>query len=523
MAVDKLVDSGALDSGLTSIADKIRSRSGGSNQLAFPAGFVSEIDNIPTDGGGAEEKDVNFYDYDGTLVTSYSKTEFLALTEMPANPTHTGLAFQEWNWTLADAKEYVTDYGKLNIGATYTTSDGKTRIYIELRDGYTEPYLYLILGVANIRIDWGDGVTERASGNGNQYIQHTYNDEGSYVITIEVLSGSIAIPSGSSTFGSRLLTGRTSVSVKDGADQPYRNAITNVELGANITSLNNYAFMKCYNLETISIPGNISIQSQAFSECQSLQAITIPSGVTTIPSSLCKNCYSLKVVNLPRSITAIASEAFSNGIYRSITIPDHVTDINDSSFTQNRVLQEVIIPDSLSNVTGFSNGYSIREIYIPEGPTTVSFAQLYNLEAIDLPFTLLEIRNLSNSPKLEKVYIPDDVTTINASAFYNDYSLRDVNIPDGVTVIKNSTFYNCYSLTSITIPENVTSIERSAFYSCLGMKEYHLKPTTPPTLENWNAFQSIPADCVIYVPAGTLSAYQSATNWSTYASKMQEE
>ena len=50
MAVDKLVDSTQLDADLTSVANAIRAKSGGSGQLAFPAGFVSEIGNIS--GGG---------------------------------------------------------------------------------------------------------------------------------------------------------------------------------------------------------------------------------------------------------------------------------------------------------------------------------------------------------------------------------------------------------------------------------------------------------------------------------------
>lgn len=50
MAVDKLVDSTQLDADLTSVANAIRAKSGGSSQLAFPAGFVSEIGNIPTGG-----------------------------------------------------------------------------------------------------------------------------------------------------------------------------------------------------------------------------------------------------------------------------------------------------------------------------------------------------------------------------------------------------------------------------------------------------------------------------------------
>ena len=53
MSVDKLVDSTQLDSDLTSVANAIRTKGGTSASLAFPAGFVSAIQNIPTGGGGA--------------------------------------------------------------------------------------------------------------------------------------------------------------------------------------------------------------------------------------------------------------------------------------------------------------------------------------------------------------------------------------------------------------------------------------------------------------------------------------
>ena len=50
MAVDKLVDSAQLNSDLTSVANAIRTKGGTSAQLAFPSGFVSAVQNIPTGG-----------------------------------------------------------------------------------------------------------------------------------------------------------------------------------------------------------------------------------------------------------------------------------------------------------------------------------------------------------------------------------------------------------------------------------------------------------------------------------------
>jgi len=52
MAVDKLVDSAQLDADLTSVANAIRAKGGTSADLAFPAGFVSAVQAIPSGGGG---------------------------------------------------------------------------------------------------------------------------------------------------------------------------------------------------------------------------------------------------------------------------------------------------------------------------------------------------------------------------------------------------------------------------------------------------------------------------------------
>lgn len=53
MAIE-YVDSTQLDSDLTSVANAIRTKGGTSGQLAFPAGFVSAVEAIPT-GGGDEQ------------------------------------------------------------------------------------------------------------------------------------------------------------------------------------------------------------------------------------------------------------------------------------------------------------------------------------------------------------------------------------------------------------------------------------------------------------------------------------
>ena len=121
------------------------------------------------------------------------------------------------------------------------------------------------------------------------------------------------------------------------------------------------------------------------------------------------------------------------------------------------------------------------------------------------------------------VKLPDTITEIGQNAFYDCRNLMFINIPSTVTTISAYAFSICKGLMFITIPENVTNIGKYAFNNCYAVGEYHFKPTTPPTLANVNAFNGIQSDCIIYVPQGSLNAYKTATNWSSQASKMQEE
>ena len=425
------------DSSLTSIANAIRIKGGTSAQLEFPDEFVSAIQNIPTGGGGgssATPKDVNFYDYDGTVVDSYTASEFATLSAMPANPTHTGLTAQGWNWSLANAKTYVSKYGKLNIGQKYVTTSGDTEIDIQLGIGRNKPYLGCCPN-GTVEIDWGDGSThDTLTGTSTstlQSIQHTYPDTGEkFTITLHMESGSLGLlGTSSSTTGSQVLyngtTGQTN------GQRAYQNALKVIRLGSHVTSISTSAFSYCNSLASVVIPeGVTSISNSAFSYCYSLASVVIPEGVTSIGASAFRYCYSLASVVIPEGVTSISSSAFSYC-------------------------------------------YSLASVVIPEG-----------------------------------------VTSIGASAFSYCYSLASVVIPEGVTSIGSSAFSYCYSLASVVIPEGVTSISDSAFRYCYSLAYLTFAPTTPPTVSATNAFNNLPSDLVVYVPAGTLTTYQSASNYT---------
>ena len=71
-----------------------------------PAGHAYNPVSVNVEGGAVSvpKKDVNFFDYDGTVLYSYTKEEFMTLDALPANPAHASLTARGWNWSLADAK-----------------------------------------------------------------------------------------------------------------------------------------------------------------------------------------------------------------------------------------------------------------------------------------------------------------------------------------------------------------------------------------------------------------------------------
>ena len=330
--------------------------------------------NVPSGGGGSESlNDVNFYDYDGTIVKSYSAADFANLSAMPENPTHEGLTAQGWNWTLQNAKTYVASYGKLEIGQMYITSDGKTRIYITLHDGRLEPVLGLGIN-GSVDVDWGDGTAHDTMTGTNVattiYKQHIYAAEGDYVISLTV-TGSIEF-NGATSY-SYLLTKQSG---DQNTNKVYNNSLTRIEVGSGVTSIDTNAFYNCYSLSSITIPQDVtSISSYAFYGCTSLPSITIPQGVTSIGDSAFYGCNSLSSIAISQDVTSISSYAFS-GCYSlpSITIPQSVTPISSYAFQYCYSLSSITIPQGVTSIgdSAFRYNYGLGKIIFKDStPATV--------------------------------------------------------------------------------------------------------------------------------------------------------
>ena len=179
--------------------------------------------------------DITFYDYDGTIVTSWTLEELATKTALPDYPSHEGLTCQGWNWTLDAIKALNRP---VTVGAMYITDDGATRLHIRIATvGRMTVPLYIGQTVANgVSIDWGDGSTaETLAGTGNVNTSHIYAEPGDYVISLMPQDGcTLSFGNGSSSYCVMGATGNNG--------RVYCNMLQEVYIGKNVTSIGTYAF-----------------------------------------------------------------------------------------------------------------------------------------------------------------------------------------------------------------------------------------------------------------------------------------
>ena len=462
-------------------------------------GLSSVIVNVS--GGGSEElADVIFYDYDGTELYSYTATEFAELSSLPANPTHSGLIANGWNWTLPDAKAYVLANGKLDIGQMYSTADDKTHVKISLSQGYTSPVLSLCVD-GEVDIDWGDNSTHTTlTGESTSQIQttsaHQYAAPGNYEIVLDV-TGTISF--WYDTEDLSLLHSATSNYIQDAE---YKKSIQEVNIGTGVNGLGKNSFKNCFNISKISIPsGLLTFYASCFSRCRGLQCIVVPSTVTSILTDAFFDCIKLKYMSLPHGVTSLANEAFKNcSALKRVCLPDSIATLSSYTFQSCHDLEAVSIPSSITTISSyaFHSCASLKDAVIPSSVTSIgSYA-------------------FNACTRLKNAVFPTGLNKLDTYTFFNCFKLERFTIPQSVTNISNYAFGRCESLAAISIPSGVTTLGNSILNGCNNLTEIHFQGTTPPSATS-SSFTGVPADCVIYVPAGSLSAYTSAANYPSSA------
>ena len=353
----------------------------------YQAGYTKGV----TDGTSISviyPKDVNFYDYDGTLLHSFTASEAQKLAELPELPEREGLICQGWNYDLETIKSYNR---AVDVGAMYITDDGRTRFYIEIVHQMGAE-LYFKQSVSDgVVIDWGDGsATETLSGTGNVKATHTYQSSGDYVISLDVAAGcDLVIGQGEWYSG---VMGASSFA--NNGTTPYPMLLRKVEIGSRVSQIAGGAFGNHHSLSSVTIPvGVTSIGKSTFQGCSRLTFLVLPKGLTTISTNAdmgtFRACYCLKTISIPHSVTSTYIGAFYDcHSLASINIPEGASEIGKSCFYQCHSLSSVTIPNGVQSIgeSSFYRCAPISRIVIPKSVVTIAngaFGSCYGIQFYD--------------------------------------------------------------------------------------------------------------------------------------------
>ncbi|MBQ3528759.1 MAG: leucine-rich repeat protein [Clostridia bacterium] len=320
----------------------------------------------------------------------------------------------------------------------------------------------------------------------------------------------------------------TSITIPEGVTHidelsfSYCENLESITIPDSVIEIGDYAFTGCTSLASIIIPKNLSrINDYTFYYCDNLESIIIPKSVKSIGYKAFEKCYGLTTVYFDGTIQEWNSiDIRENNWYLtkadivslnsgSAPVPDGLEySINNNEVTIDKYTgnaAEIVIPSEIQGypVTWighdcFSGCTTLKRVILPESLTNISgysFSDCTNLESITIPNGVkrLVYGAFSGCTNLVTINLPEGMTSImpysfNGTAYYNDsnnwedgllyigtYLIgaddttdSDYYIKEGTTLIAGGTFANKSNVASITIPDTVVYIGPEAFYNFTG-------------------------------------------------------
>lgn len=193
--------------------------------------------------------------------------------------------------------------------------------------------------------------------------------------------------------------------------------------------------------------------------------------------------------------------------------------LSDYAFTYCTNLAAITLPDYYMGVMRytFQNCYGLSALVIPSsgyvGYYMCDYASALCIVSVPSTLTTVETYAFEGCSSLQEISLPTTLRTISTHAFDRCTALSRITMHTAVTTISLSSFASCNSLKSLVVGSSVTALNNNAFQFLYSLASLKFEASTPPYASNSGVFGSLPKSCKIYVPTGSLSAYQAATNY----------
>ena len=129
----------------------------------------------------------------------------------------------------------------------------------------------------------------------------------------------------------------------------------------------------------------------------------------------------------------------------------------------------------------------------------------------NIPRVIIEDDTVTDFADLRfTVIVPKNCTYIVGYCFRYCQNLKYCILPEGITTIGIAAFEYCDNLKELILPSTVTTLNPGAMRNIPNLEKLKFKSIIPPTSSSTATFKDLPTTCIIEVPNGSLSAYESA-------------
>ena len=268
--------------------------------------------------------------------------------------------------------------------------------------------------------------------------------------------------------------------------------------------------------------------------------------VTALGPNSLQNCTKMVSADVPYTVTLMDNYAFyGDTILSKLRLREGLKQIGSFSVSHINGLTSLTIPASVDSISGSFVNYSdnLVEILVKDGNTKytevngvlftkdkkllVAFPHA-NTHNYTVPngTEVIGSSSFRGATRLESVELPTSLREIQGSAFFYNSALTTITVPRGVTTIGISAFSYCTGLTNAVLPSTLTSLGYLAFHNTPNLNSLIVKNPTPPACQSrydaraqkwYYVFDDTHySNCTLYVPRGSLSAYQTAPTWKNF-------